>query len=189
MARYRDKGEKIDFSLKIKFSYDENLLQVLERYFPDQKIEINRFSDRPQDNVIELVFKDEYKKKNIGKDESMPLATNDILFYFGSLQTHLKDKLKTFVADENSDIPFIQDYFQIIKEKINIVSNIDVCSWENTDSFQKDKWTIKSWKKYSDIDVEITNSENPIMEISTRIEGDVHNEDFFRDLRLSGLQI
>jgi hypothetical protein len=189
MARYRDKGEKIDFSLKIKFSYDENLLQVLQRFFPDQKIEINRFSDRPQDDLIELVFRNEYKKTDIGLDKTKALATNDILLYFSSLQMHLKEKSKTFVVEGNSDIPYIQDYFQIIKEKIEIVSNTDVCSWENIGSFQKVKWTIKSWKTYSEIDVEVTNSENPTMEISTRIEGNVQNEDFFRDLRLSGLQI
>ena len=195
VARYRDQGAKTDFNIKFRFPYDPAMITVLTQCFVDQKIEINRYSDHTQD-IVELTFRQEIKKEDIGMSPEQTLSQNQIRYYFGNLQNHMKDQITQLTAEhpEFSEIKAhleqtVQKHFENVSQKIKLVAQTNVSTWKNTSSFQRDRWTVKPWKNYQEVVVEVTHTTNPIMEISTRVDGDIKDQSFFHELRLSGLHI
>ncbi len=195
VARYRDKGNNVDFTLKLRFDYNESMLKVLSQCFIDQKVEINRYSDQPNP-VIELAFQRSYKKEDMGMEKTKALSEAQILEQFENLQNNIKMQT-ALLAEQNPEFfDHFEDFtdgakknFEIVSKKINLVSNSNVSTWKKTSTFQRDRWSIGAWKTYPEVVIEVTHSDQPSMEISTRLEGDIADKSFFGDLRLSGLQI
>lgn len=195
VARYRDKGGNVDFTLKLRFDYNESMLKVLSQCFIDQKVEINRYSDQTSP-VIELAFQRSYKKEDLGMEKKASLTEAQILERFKYLQDDIK--MQTALLSEQHP-EFFEYYeeltdstkknFEIISQKMKIVADSKVLTWKKTSAFQRDRWTVGAWKSYPEVVIEVTHSDQPSMEISTRMEGDIADKSFFGDLRLSGLQI
>jgi len=195
IARYRDKGKSVDFTLKLRFAYDENMIDLLSRCFIDQKLEINRYSDRPNPTV-ELSFQNTYRKEDMGLEKSTALTQQQILEKFSELQREIKIEISLLLKENPEFTEYLEDMtdatkknFEMINQRMKVISDTNVGAWKNTSTYQRDRWFIGAWESYPEVVIEVTRSEKPSMEISTRLEGNVKDRGFFRDLRHFGLDI
>ncbi len=201
VARYRDKGNNVDFTLKLRFDYDEKMLKLLSQCFIGQKIEINRYSDQPK-AIVEVSFQQSYKKDDMGMIASQSLTEFQILEKFQSLQEYIDEEIEALKSEHPEFYENLSDLdattlknFAIVSQKINVILESNVSEWKQTSAYQRDRWTIGPWQRnakgkiYPEVVVEVTHNTNPTMEISTRLDGDVTDKSFFQDLRLFGLSI
>lgn len=186
-VRYRDKGKKSDLCVKIKLQYSEQLLKVLSVYFADETIkkEINRYYNfgkyAGESGQVELTFKAQVKKKDLGLDVSDRLDDGQIMDLFYEV---LK-KIKNNYPEVESTDPILNS----IKYKMSLFMDGDLKLPLVVRSFNRCSWEIKDWNGYETVTAEYSNTQHsdPFLEISTRVEGNNDSNDFFDKLKEAGV--
>jgi len=187
-VRYRDKGKKADLCIKFKLKYSQETVDLLSTYFTNDEIkkEINRYYNFgeyiDESGQVELTFRTQVSKKDLGLDKTDSLSNEQILGMFLDVVQQIKDNYPT----DNSNNVVLES----IKEKMDLFvekdfSNVQII----VRSFNRNSCEVKDWNGYEKVTVEYSDTQytSPFLEISTRMDGDTNNNDFFDKLKNIGV--